>query len=520
MQPLLDRIFMQSSERLTAGQQARVLQGVLLTALAVELALAAWVLYLQPAPGLPEILPVLVLLSTPLLLMRSTNAHGVASALFLIISTAATIAWALTTGLSTPLLLGLLFVQCAAVLYTPALAAALLAIYTVGLAFVLPLNFLLSFVLSGGALLVATTHIVNPWQLAERARQLQEAKERAEAANRAKSIFLANMSHELRTPLNAVLGFAQIIERDADLSPTNREHLIAIRRGGEHLLALIEDVLEISKIEAGQLSLDESDIDIHLLLETITEMFRIRAEAKGLTLHVQLPSNMPRYIRTDERKLRQVLINLLGNAVKFTNEGRIDLTVAYANNDSVPRLRFTVRDTGIGIAPEEQAEIFEPFTQTAYAQKLQEGTGLGLTISRQYIVLMGGSIHLNSEPGVGTTFVFDVAIKPTNPELARQLVGRSRRVAQVSSANGQVRVLLAEDEEDNRRFLRQALTHFGFAVQEACDGREAVTLAAEWQPHIILMDIRMPVLNGMEAARQIRSSQPDVPIIAVTASAF
>jgi PAS domain S-box-containing protein len=371
----------------------------------------------------------------------------------------------------------------------------------------------------------------------------EEARAAAETANRAKSVFLANMSHELRTPLNAILGFAQLMTRDPGLTAEQHENLETIGRSGEHLLGLINDVLELSKIEAGRVALHKESFDLHRLLEGLEEMFHLRAMEKGLMLIFDRAPDVPRYVRVDEGKLRQVLMNLLGNAVKFTREGGVTLRVG-CTPPSIPpiggeapqgqvglRLLFEVEDTGPGIAPQELDAVFDPFKQTATGQKSQEGTGLGMPISRQFVRLMGGDLTFSSELEVGSLFKFDVQVQladaadvPT-AHPARRVIGLEPD--QRAADAGPYRLLVVEDREANRRLLVNLLTRFGpppigFAVRDAANGQEAIELWERWHPHLIWMDLRMPVMDGYEATRRIKATtrgQATV-IVALTASAF
>jgi len=371
---------------------------------------------------------------------------------------------------------------------------------------------------------------------------LQEARRGAEAANRAKSAFLANMSHELRTPLNAVLGFTQLMGGDPNLTAEQRENLGVINRSGEHLLALINDVLEMSKIEAGRVTLQEKSFDLYHLLDGLEEMFGLRARYTGLALRFERAEDVPQYVRTDEGKLRQVMVNLLGNAVKFTQEGSVTLRV---NTLSRPQegqtLHFEVKDTGPGIAPDELAAVFDPFVQATSGQQVQEGTGLGLSISQQYVHLMGGDITVSSELGAGSIFRFDVQVGLADAADV-QLARPRRRVVglepnQCAPDGAPYRLLVVEDREVDRQLLLRWLTEIclpepgppdrgpsplGFEVREAASGQEAIEIWERWQPHLIWMDMRMPGMDGCEATRRIKAMPKgqSTVVIALTASAF
>ncbi|MBN1641113.1 MAG: PAS domain S-box protein [Anaerolineae bacterium] len=347
--------------------------------------------------------------------------------------------------------------------------------------------------------------------------ELQLARRTAEAANQAKSRFLANMSHELRTPLNAILGFTQLMGGDPNLTAEQRQNLGIINRSGEHLLALINDVLEMSKIEAGRVALQEKSFDLYRLLDTLEEMFRLRAERKGLALSFERSENVPQYVEADEGKLRQVLMNLLGNAVKFTEQGGVALRVAKVED----HLLIEVADSGPGIAPEELNAVFEPFVQTASGQRSLEGTGLGLSISRQFARLMGGDITVRSELGQGSVFRFEAPIGLADTAEA-EAAQPSRKVLGVAPGQGVFRLLIVDDRETSRQLLVKLLEPLGFALRQAVHGREAIEVWEQWEPHLIWMDMRMPVMDGYQATRRIRASAKgrETVIVALTASAF
>ena len=341
---------------------------------------------------------------------------------------------------------------------------------------------------------------------------------RSAAANLAKSEFLANMSHELRTPLNAILGFTQFMSRDYSLSDEHQENLAIINRAGEHLLNLINDILEMSKIEAGRITLNSSSFDLIRVLKNLEDMLHLRAASKNLELVFEYAQNIPKYIETDENKLCQVLLNLLGNAIKFTNTGRVTLRVRLGagewatgeqgeqNFPHPPHLFFEVQDTGYGIAPHEIDLLFEAFEQTEIGRKSQQGTGLGLAISRKYVQLMGGNITVSSMPGVGSTFAFHVQIALT---CLREIPTNQIRyqILALAPTEKAYRILVVDDSKESRLLLVKILTSVGFEVREATDGAEAVANWESWQPHLIFMDMRMPVMDGYEATRIIKAKQ-------------
>ncbi len=349
---------------------------------------------------------------------------------------------------------------------------------------------------------------------------LLKTKEAAESANRAKSQFLASMSHELRTPLNAIIGFTDIMKHSLKLDKEHSDYINIINDSGDHLLALINDILDIAKIEADRISLEENEIDLLNFLETILSMLSIRAQKRDLLLIADYADKLPEFISIDSLKLRQVLINLIGNAIKFTDKGNVTLKVNFElQEDKQGLLNFAVHDTGVGIKPDEEQKLFQPFTQTESGRRSASGTGLGLSISQHFVEIMGGKIEVNSTPGQGSVFSF--AIPTTIVE-----TGKANPVEQVVKhlAPNQVAptVLVVEDMEYNRLLLINQLEKTGFTVHTAINGHEGVQLFNDIQPDLILMDILMPIMDGRTATKKIRQlpGGDKVKIIAVTASAF
>ena len=381
-------------------------------------------------------------------------------------------------------------------------------------------------------------------QLQEEIVERRKAEEVAAAASKAKSQFVANMSHELRTPLNAILGFTQVMLRDRHLSSEQVENLRIISRSGEHLLDLINDVLDFSKIEAGIIGLYETSFDLYRLLDTLEEMFQIKCEQKNLLLNFLVSPDVPQFIKTDEKKLRVCLTNLLGNAIKFTSYGSVTLRVQAElgthspaqqdlpiTNDQLPitnyQLTFEVEDTGCGIAEAELDSLFDAFVQAEAGKKAVEGTGLGLTITRSYVELMGGNITVSSVFGQGTIFKFNILAHPAKP--AEIITEPLQRVIGIEPNQITYRILVVDDTKENRLLLLKLLEPIGFEVKEAENGEQALEVWENWQPHLIWIDTRMPVMDGMEASKQIRLRETRAEqaaqasktiIIALTASAF
>ena len=364
--------------------------------------------------------------------------------------------------------------------------------------------------------------------LRAQSRLFELAKQAADTANQAKTEFLANMSHELRTPLNSVIGFAQIL-RNTALESEQQEYLKIINDSGEHLLSLINNILELSKVETGQINLDETDFDLHSLLQDVQDMFYLKLQEKQLEFILESDSHLPQYVSTDEGKLRQVLINLIANGIKFTEKGQIILRAKVDDQtatDNQYQLHLEVEDTGPGIPSEELDNLFVPFEQATLGRKIKQGSGLGLAITHKFVTLMGGKITIRSRVGVGTCFQLSI---PICLSFNKVIVERGTRKKAIALAPGQpnYRILVVDDETDNRLLLLNLLKSVGFCVQEASNGREAIDIWSAWEPHLILMNLQMPQMDGYEATKQIRQWELKLnkqsfftKIIALTANVF
>lgn len=359
----------------------------------------------------------------------------------------------------------------------------------------------------------ATTELKRGMVQTERA-----ARHAAEAANRAKSEFLAGMSHELRTPLNAVLGYAQLLSMEGGLSARQARGLNTIHKSGEHLLALINDILDLARIEAGRTELNPAPVNLSDLLQTMVNLMRVKADEKRLAFVFDAGAGLPEAVLADERRLSQVLLNLLGNAIKFTDNGTVTLRACgEPKGPAQVLLRLDVEDTGVGMRPDDMERIFEPFEQVGDVQRRSGGTGLGLAITRALVNDMGGQVQVSSELGLGSRFRVELPLPVVQPAQAtpRQVPGVARYPGPPR------RVLVVDDVAENRALLCDFLTNAGFEVAQASDGSELLAAARSFRPDLILMDSVMPSVDGVEATRRLRrdAALAAVPVIALSASA-
>jgi PAS domain S-box-containing protein len=362
--------------------------------------------------------------------------------------------------------------------------------------------------------IVGTTQDIT--QLKEAEEQIEKARAAAESSNKAKSIFLANMSHEIRTPLNAIIGFSQLLDQDGSLTAEQRKRINTINRSGEHLLSLINDILEISKIEAGRVQVQFDIFNIILLLKEIKAMFTVRCQQKGISIDLNITPDVPNLIKSDEKKLRQIMLNLISNAVKFTDKGSVTINTALLKKDNTDYLKVEVIDTGCGIEDDSLQRVFDYFEQTDIGAQSTEGTGLGLAISREFTTLLNGSITVTSKVNQGSNFTFYVPI---------EIVGEKQKIQHTGiKVNGiksdkSISVLCADDNENNRELLIMILEQSGFQCDQAKNGEEVLSKLETGEYDLLLLDLSMPVIDGFTVLERIRKNekQMNLPVIVITA---
>ena len=355
----------------------------------------------------------------------------------------------------------------------------------------------------------------NTQKLLESEQQIKLAMREATNANKAKSIFLARMSHELRTPLNAILGFAGLLKKSLNINEKEKENLEIIKRSGEHLLNIINEILELSKIEAGKIEIVPKTFNLHELIKEIESIFSFRCASKGLEFEVEFSKTLPKIIKADVQRLRQILINLLGNSLKFTKEGTVSLFVYEQNK----KLFFEVKDSGIGIDNEDLKKIFKPFEQIKKDDYNQNGTGLGLSITKELISLMGGTIYVKSFVGVGSEFYFSIDYELANEKEIESNIS-TKNIVGIENIELSKSILVVDDIKENRELITQILNQYGFKIFEASSGYEAVKIFGSEKIDLIFMDILMSGLSGLETIEIIRKKDTKIPIITVSANVF